>query len=172
MTPDTLLDIMRYDLGLSERQGSGSNPLILEKARRVAAADPSLRWIGHFYHDDAIPWCGLQMADVVVRAGAMPVLPNPLSARAWATWGDDAGKTPLYGAIAVLTRQGGAHVALVDGVSTTGAHVRLIGGNQGDRVSRNWFVKTRIVALRAPRGVVLPPAPVLHIDNALSTTEA
>jgi uncharacterized protein (TIGR02594 family) len=171
VTEPKLLELMRADIGLAERVGPGSNPRIMEKVKRVAAAHRSLAWIAAFYEDDDIPWCGLQMADIVVRAGLVPITPNPLSARAWAGWGEDAVR-PLLGSIAVLTRWGGGHVGVVAGVNKAGTRVSLVGGNQGNAVSQAWFDAQRVLSYRKPIGATLQPAPVLDGAGRLSTNEA
>lgn len=166
-----MLAAMMSSLGLAEKVGKGSNPAIMAMVRRVAASHPKLDWIGSFYEDDDIPWCGLAVADAAVKAGLVPVVPNPLSARAWSTWGA-ALSGPKRGAVAVFMRQGGGHVGLVAGVTAGARRLLVVGGNQSNRVSLAWFDNVpvarggRVIGFRAPAGVTLPEAPIVADDGA------
>lgn len=173
MHATALIDLMRADLGTAETVGDGSNPAIMASALRVSRAHPDLRWIASWYTDDDIPWCGLQLADVVVKAGLLPPRPNPLSARAWADWHEDAGG-PRFGVVAVLRRPGGkGHVGLVEAVSPSGKWIRLIGGNQGNAVSVAWFEASRVITYRRVRGTNPSRAPVAPFKgDGVSTNEA
>jgi uncharacterized protein (TIGR02594 family) len=169
------LKTMRDHLGLAEVQGPGSNPAIIALAKRVAEADPRLVWIGDFYHDDAIPWCGLMEAFCMVEAGIAPPLPNPLSARAWGTWGIQLPR-PIPGAVLAFTRPGGGHVGLYEAEDET--HYLVIAGNQGDRVSKERIPKSRIlkddagqvIGVRWPATVPVPPNAVPVVIDTTGTT--
>ena len=73
---------------------------------------------------------------------------NNALASSWITWGHEA-KPPRAGAIMVIKRKGansdhatgsstGNHVGFF--VSSSGSHLRLLGGNQGDSVKYSNFV--------------------------------
>jgi uncharacterized protein (TIGR02594 family) len=152
-------------IGLAEKPGPGSTPRILDMARTVAAAHPRLDWIGAYYEDDDIPWCGLAVAWAVVEAGLMPPLPNPLAARSWGTWGRRL-ERPVPGAVLVFTRDGGGHVGLFEGEDAT--HYHVLGGNQGNRVSRAAIAKSRLLVDDAgrPTGIRWPDGVALVADAA------
>lgn len=171
MTPTALLDLMRADLGLAEIPGPRANPEIMRRAAVVAGSHPKLLWIRDWYRDDDTPWCGLQMAYVVVIAGLLPPRPNPLAALEWRNWGVVA-PFAAHGSVAVLERAGGGHVGVVEAVSANNRLVKLIGGNQGNRVASAWFDASRVVAWRRPNGVLLAAAPIERPTGALSTNEA
>lgn len=159
MTMDpSYLAIARRDIGQRETSGPNDSPFIRALLKRLG-----LLWLlGQ-------PWCGMIMADWLTRAG-YPVPEKAFRALAWASYGD-AMPGPRHGAIAVLSRKGGGHVAIVTGITANGSHVRLLGGNQGDAVSEAWFSSARVTAYRAPHGVFLQRATVAPL-GALSTSEA
>jgi hypothetical protein len=78
---------------------------------------------------------------------------------------------PAQGCVAVLTRDGGGHVAIVTGISSDGRAVRLLGGNQGDAVSGAWFATSRVKHWRAPAGEVLAKVVVADVGQ-FSSSEA
>ena len=140
-----------YFKGLSEVRGSVTNPKIAEMFR--ISGHPEIK-------DDETPWCaafiGAMLADCGI-AGSHKAL-----ARSYETWGEAVmtgeaamrwASIPL-GAIVVLNRPSAGptkgHVGFAVGAAEK--HVELIGGNQNDSVSRAWFPKTRIVAVRWPKG--------------------
>lgn len=149
------------ELGLAEVPGPKSAAKIMAMAREVAKSDRRLDWIAGFYEDDDIPWCGLAVAWACVRAGIAPVLPNPLSARAWAQWGT-ALAAPVPGAILVFARVGGGHVGIYEGENA--ANYLVLGGNQSNRIGRDPIRKSRLlcdgagrpIGIRWPAGVPVP----------------
>ncbi|MBT9293322.1 TIGR02594 family protein [Prosthecodimorpha staleyi] len=173
-----MLAAMLAQLGLHEVEGKGSNPVIMQMARRVAGSHPKLDWVGGFYEDDDIPWCGLAVADAACRAGLTPVLPNPLSARAWADWGSPL-VGPRRGAVVVFSRQGGGHVGIIAAITPGAKRLLVAGGNQSNAITLAWFdnIPTvrggRVLGFRAPPGGALPEAPVVADDGRpVSRSEA
>jgi hypothetical protein len=78
----------------------------------------------------------------------------PLSALAWATWGQRL-KVPTPGAVMVYSRTGGGHVTLYESEDANYYYCR--GGNQSDSVNVTKIPKSRpIKAIRWPAGVPLP----------------
>ena len=71
----------------------------------------------------------------------------------------------------MLSRDGGGHVAIVTGISRDGMSVRLLGGNQGNAVSEDWFLIRRVKAWRAPAGEVLAKVAVAEVGQ-FSKSEA
>jgi uncharacterized protein (TIGR02594 family) len=120
--PRLLIEGLRT-YGTLEVPGRGSNPTILSWAEEVG--------LERVYTADHIPWCGLWMATVALRAGKW-IPRQPLWALSWATWGDDGGQ-PELGDVLVFVRPGGGHVGLYVGEDHAAYHV--LGGNQSDSVS-------------------------------------
>ena len=150
------LDEARSLIGIKELPGLASNPKILHWGSRLG-----VRVLGIPYTSDATAWCGLYCAWCVHQAGLAP--PKiAIRAKAWASWGIDAGMTatrPPHGAVAVFERQGGGHVGFVESVNRDGT-LNILGGNQGDAVNVRRFGRDRLIALRWPAGVaVANPAP-------------
>jgi len=152
------LTAARRDIGLREIRGP-------KHAGRILAM---LQRLGAWWRDDETPWCGVAVGAWLSESGYVIPL-HYYRALAWAEYGDRL-PGPRQGAIAVLTRKGGGHVGIVTGVTLTGSHVRLLGGNQDDAVKESWFPAERITAYRAPHGVGLV-APVVGKVGTLSQSE-
>lgn len=129
-------------LGVREIPGPASNPTILGWAKRLG-----VKVLGIAYGSDAIPWCGLYVAQVITEAGFKPPA-IAVRARAWSTWGEPC--EPVEGAVLVFERQGGGHVGFY--VAERDNAFRVRGGNQSDAVTDAWIPKDRLVASRWPPG--------------------
>ena len=165
MTPDWL-NLARTRLGTSEVPGPGFNPWI--KNMWLTLPGGAWYWKTYKQDDSLLPWCGGFCAWALQGAGHR--FPQRYaSALAWLDWGETCG--PELGAVAVLKRKGGGHVGFVDAVSPSGQYVRLVGGNQNDKVSAEWFSFDKIEGYRKPPGVVLVAAATLPLGS-LSTSQA
>lgn len=160
--PRMLLEALRL-YGTVETPGKGSNPTILAWAKEVG--------LDRVYTADSVPWCGLFMAVIAMRAGKrLPA--KPLWALSWGTWGEDGGQ-PELGDVLVFTRDGGGHVGIYVGEDATAYHV--LGGNQKDAVTIARVAKERLYACRAYYAVGRPPnvrPVVLTSAGELSQDEA
>jgi uncharacterized protein (TIGR02594 family) len=145
-----LIKIASKYIGQKEVPGPGVNAWI----RDTWLSLPGGRWFWAEYgqDDSKLPWCGAFIARVCKEAG-LPFPKRYSSALAWAEWGESL-NYPAQGCVAVLTRDGGGHVAIVTGISRDGKSVRLLGGNQGDAVNERWFPTSRVKYWRAPPGAV------------------
>jgi uncharacterized protein (TIGR02594 family) len=124
--------------GTLELKGDANNMVIIEWAKEVGG------WIGSWYDQDSIPWCGLFMAMVAKRAG-FPFTQKALSALEWVEWGV-VQDVAMLGDVLVFKRKGGGHVGLYVGEDDTCYHV--LGGNQSDKVCITRITKKRIYAIR------------------------
>ena len=128
-------------LGIKEIKGIKNNELIVSW------------WVkmGAWFRDDETPWCGLYVALCLKNSG-YEVPAQFYRALKWLDYGlpCDAG----VGAIAVMHRAGGGHVAFVVGQTKDGDIV-LLGGNQGDKVCYTSVKCTRIKAYRRPTNAKL-----------------
>jgi uncharacterized protein (TIGR02594 family) len=149
--------------GTAEVSGARDNPTII-----AWAAETGLR---NIYTADSIPWCGLFMALVALRAGkSFPS--SPLWALSWAKFGVEAGQ-PRLGDVLTFTRKGGGHVALYVGEDARAFHV--LGGNQGDCVSITRVDKMRLYRARRPAYINMPASAQPHVlvaSGGLSANEA
>lgn len=161
--------------GTQELRGPASNPTILEWADAVD--------LERVYRDDATAWCGLAMAYVALQAGFAPLPVNPLGARNWLAWGNDAEAAPIepgpaLGDVLVFWRgkRSGwsGHVGIYVGEDATAFHV--LGGNQSDAVTIARIQKDRLLGARRCAWRINQPAGVRKIElsatGALSTNEA
>jgi uncharacterized protein (TIGR02594 family) len=149
------LSTMRALTGTKEAPSSKDNPFIIEMAHEIVRRYPDLKGNVGWYNHDSIPWCGLQMGYVMAVNGIRPCA-APLSALAWASWGQKL-KVPAPGAVLVYSRTGGGHVTLYESEDSTYYYCR--GGNQADSVNITKIPKSRAIkAIRWPAGVPLPTA--------------
>lgn len=151
-------------LGVKEVVGKGSNPIIIQWAKRAKG------WIAGFFTDDDIPWCALFVNACLDEAGIKGT--NSLAARSFQEWGQPCG--PMIGAVLVFQRLGGGHVGFY--VGETAEWYRVRGGNQGNKVSDTWIAKGRLIGMRWPTAVPLPvdgkPVLLAYDQVAASTNEA
>jgi uncharacterized protein (TIGR02594 family) len=164
--------------GTLEAPRDADNPKIIGWQRELQAAGFG-RAYGGFYDADAIPWCGLFMAVIALRANRehRPERDPPkryLSALAWAGFGRPIPKgAAALGDVLVFKRKGGGHVGLSIGHDASAFHV--LGGNQSDRVSITRLSRNRLVAVRRPAYRAQPanvrPIP-LSASGSLSVNEA
>ena len=102
-----------------------------------------------------LPWCGDFVETAIKLALPKEKVPaNPYLARNWDDWGEDA--TRRYGAVIVFWRGRRAgtqgHVGFATAIDEARGLVEVLGGNQGNEVSRAWLCMDRILAWRAPKG--------------------
>lgn len=122
-----------------------------------------------------LPWCG-DAADTALYL-ALPNEPrpgdlgrNPYWALNWSYLGVSC--MPLYGAFAAFKRPTGGHIGVLVGQDSD--NYLVLGGNQGDSISRTWISKDRCKAIRWPSTYPNPkiPLPVLKRGAAVSKNEA
>jgi uncharacterized protein (TIGR02594 family) len=138
MSEPAWLAYARRDIGRSETLGPNDSPWL----RRMWASVSGSWLLGQ-------PWCGGALAWWMQQSGV--AYPRAYyRARAWLDWGFPIPlNEPCVGAVAVLGRGGGGHVAIVSGRDARG-HLVLVGGNQGNRVSEASFAPARVLGLRWP----------------------
>jgi uncharacterized protein (TIGR02594 family) len=149
--------------GTAEVSGARDNPIIIAWAKETG--------LKAIYTADSIPWCGLFVALVAMRAGkSFPS--SPLWALSWAKFGVEAGQ-PRLGDVLTFTRKGGGHVGLYVGEDARAYHV--LGGNQGDKVCITRIDKMRLYRARRPAYINMPASAqprVLAASGGLSVNEA
>ena len=149
------LSTMRALFGTKEAPGDKDNPFIIEMAHEIVRRYPELKGNVGWYNHDSIPWCGLAMGYAMAVNGIKPC-DAPLSALAWADWGQKL-NIPTSGAVMVYSRTGGGHVTLYESEDATWYYCR--GGNQDDADNVTRIPKSRTIkAIRWPAGVPLPTA--------------
>ena len=133
------LDIALAEEGTAEYPGPESNQRILEYIASTTYPDPEEQ------DDSRVPWCSCFVNWCVEQAG----LPGTKSAAAssWREWGEEL-EYGEEGCVVVMTRPGGNHVGFYMNENDYG--VLVLGGNQGDRVSRAWFSWDRITNFKWP----------------------
>lgn len=101
---------------------------------------------------DEVPWCSAAMCCWMEESG----IPSTRSAaaRSWMNWGVPL-EEPREGCVVVFWRgspdASTGHVALY--LEDSGEYVRVVGGNQGDRVCVSSYHKKKILGYRWPDAV-------------------
>lgn len=140
-----------------------------------------VRWLATlkaWWREDETPWCGVLTAACLRETGV--ALPKHwYRAKGYfgepdKPWGSPL-VAPALGCIVIFERKGGGHVGFVVGKEPCG-NLRVLGGNQSNRVSIASFERTRVAGYRWPPGVVLPPLHMLptfpNTTGKVSTNEA
>ncbi len=160
----------RKDIGVREWKGPKHNPIILGWLKELDA----------WWSNDEDAWCGVFVAHHLQNAGrGVPKHWYRALAYADPTYGTRL-DNPCVGCLAVFTRTGGGHVAIVVGIDKYG-NIMCIGGNQGDQVSIIPFnIARNPVWIWPPmangvRSAPLPERyslPLLKSDGKVSVNEA
>ena len=131
------VQVARAELGVAEYRGGQHNPRIVEYHGATAAGEAP----------DEVPWCSSFVNWCLLRAGIAGT--RSKAARSWEDWGAESG--PRIGAIAVFSRgTNPAHGHVGFWMGEGGGKVRVLGGNQGNRVSIQSYPKSRLLTLRWP----------------------
>lgn len=138
MTP---FEYAKLELGTTEVLGPESNDRIVEYL------STALRRY-HKHIDDKIPWCSAFVNWCHVQAGIKGT--NNAAARSWLDWGVEVEWPPAPGDVVVLWRNSKngykGHVGFYVGETKT--HIKILGGNQGNKVCIASYPKTRLLGYR------------------------
>jgi uncharacterized protein (TIGR02594 family) len=160
VTDPAWLVIARKYVGIAEIPGELTAPIIAGWLVGLKA----------WWHDDAVPWCGVFCAECMRESG-LPLPQHWYRAKGWLEWGAVLGM-PVVGCVVIYERRGGGHVGFVLGQDQVG-NLMTLGGNQGDKVSIRPFTRDRVLGYRWPPGqqVVVTRLPVVNSDGQVSTQE-
>ncbi len=111
--------------------------------------------------DDETPWCAAFVGSMLESVGITSSRFE--GASSYRQWGQPCMR-PIYGAIVVLSRPGGAHVGFCVGRDNSG-NIAVLGGNQNNMVSVALFQMSRIDSWRWPMGVPFPQHRPLPLYN-------
>jgi len=134
-------DIAVEELGTGEVAGAGDNPRVVEYLRSTNLGRDMAS-------NDETPWCSAFVNFCVEKAGFAGT--DSASARSWLNWGR-ATDTPATGCVAVFKRGDppSGHAAFY--VSESGGKIKVLGGNQGDKVCYAEYAKDRLLGYRIPK---------------------
>lgn len=121
--------------GVAEVPGPGSNLRIMEY----------FSWTSFGEHPDDVPWCGAFVSFCFGKAGEITFGKGFARAADWKNFGT-ALTTPRTGCLVVLkpqTPKASGHVGFL--VSFTATKVKLLGGNQSDKVTTQDFGRDQVV---------------------------
>jgi uncharacterized protein (TIGR02594 family) len=134
------MKLAKAELGVAEVPGDEDNPRVL-----AYYADAGHPQIDH----DEVAWCSAFSSAMLERAGYASS--KSLAARSYLPWGKEL-KKPKPGCIVVFSRgnprgwQG--HVGFY--VGETATHIKVLGGNQSNKVSIALYSKSRVLGYRWP----------------------
>lgn len=119
---------------------------------------------------DEVPWCAAFVGGCLEAIGIKSSRYE--SAKSYMDWGVPLSR-PVYGCIAVFSRQGGGHVGFVVGSDGEG-RLFILGGNQSDAVSIAPIDGKRATGFRWPAGLPVSyrSLPLLSSAAKSSTNEA
>ena len=140
-------------IGLTEIKGSQHNPEILQMWKDIKRGG---------IKDDETPWCAAFAGAMLERVGIRSTRFE--SAKSYLDWGLKL-DAPIYGCIAVFTRDGGGHVGFVVGQTDNG-DLLILGGNQSDAVNIKAFKRDRVSGYRWPSDVPVDRGHILPIGVA------
>lgn len=162
MTKPSWIRVAERYLGQKEIKGVTHNPLIVDMWKWIKRGG---------IKNDEVPWCaafvGSCFEQVWIKSSRFE------SAKSYLDWGVKLDK-PVYGAVAVFSRNGGGHVGFIVGTDKQG-RLMILGGNQGDEVNIRPFESSRLTGIRWPLGVDVPKSTALPIydgNQKSSTNEA
>lgn len=133
------VQVARAELGVAEYRGGEHNPRIVEYHGATRAGEAP----------DEVPWCSSFVNWCFLRAGIAGT--GSKAARSWEQWGVDV-DAPTVGCVVVLSRgpnPAHGHVGFYVGPGARGT-LRLLGGNQGNRVSIQSYPLSRVLSYRVP----------------------
>lgn len=146
-------------IGLSEIAGPKHNETILKWWRDIKRGG---------IKSDEVPWCAAFVGAMLEQSGVVSTRFE--SARSYLDWGQKL-THPVYGCVAVFSRDGGGHVGFVTGLANDGK-LLILGGNQSNAVNIRAFGRDRLTGLRWPKGVPVLAKPLVVGSADTSTSEA
>jgi uncharacterized protein (TIGR02594 family) len=162
-TSPKILVNARKLIGTSEVIGDKNNPVIMQWAKELK--------LQSVYVADSVPWCGLFMAHVC-KVSDLEIPKMPLRAKEWLNFGTKQ-EHAMLGDVLVFSRKGGGHVGIY--VGEDAKTYRVLGGNQGDKVSIVPILKTRCIGIRRTNWKFAQPKNVRKIflpeSGIISTNE-
>lgn len=138
--------IAEHELGVAEVPGAGDNPRIVEYLESTSLGSPE-------NENDETPWCSAFVNWCMEQAGIEGT--RSAWARSWLNWGREPEsdvEAEWKGCVVILERGANfGHVGFLD--DWDDYRVKLLGGNQADRVSYAWFPVERVLGYRVPEEV-------------------
>ena len=146
MNPHPWFKIAEHEMGVAEVPGAGDNPRIVGYLKSTSLGKPD-------NDNDETPWCSAFVNWCMEQAGIEGT--NSAWARSWLNWGKEP-RPDVWedwkGCVVILERgETSGHVGFLDDWDDEG--VKLLGGNQSDKVCYAWFPTDRVLGYRIPKGV-------------------
>jgi uncharacterized protein (TIGR02594 family) len=133
--------LLEYQQNIAEVAGPGAHPRIVQYLRSTSLNAAMAA-------SDETPWCSAFVNFCVEQTGYAGT--DSAMARSWLHWGKPTDR-PVPGCIVVFSRgePPSGHVAFY--VGQTADQIRVLGGNQGNRISFSDYPKERLLGFRVPR---------------------
>jgi uncharacterized protein (TIGR02594 family) len=139
----TYFQLAQSELGLSEVHGAADNPRIVQMF-----ADVGHSWVDN----DETAWCAAAVGSWLERSGLKST--GRLNARSYLDWGIEVDLDDAQPGDVVIFSRGDpngwqGHVALF--VEKAGQFIKVLGGNQKDKVSYANYSEDKLLGVRRPR---------------------
>jgi uncharacterized protein (TIGR02594 family) len=140
-------------LGLTEKPGAEHNAEIIK-----FFAESGHSWV----KDDETAWCAAMMGAVLKRSGLKGT--GKLNARSYLDWGLEVEPSSARKGDVVIFWRGEpnswkGHVGFYSGETST--HIIVLGGNQGNAISKAKYPKSRLLGVRRlPATDIAQPEPI------------
>lgn len=133
--------IARSKLGIHEIPGHKAHAFIVECLKSTTLGRPDNQ-------SDETPWCSAFANRIMELAGLEGT--KSAWARSWLDWGREPNDDEFGKGVVVILERGrnSGHVGFLDDWDDD--RVKLLGGNQGDAVTRAWFPMSRVLGWRIP----------------------
>lgn len=175
------LSQMRAITGTDEVPGTANSPIIMSWRGDIAKAFPKMANYAAEYTGDSIPWCGFGLGACCAREGIEPPFgPTATDKFMWAdswrspNWGQPLPRPTsndfIVGSIMTFTREGGGHVALLEGMEGNGTAI-IRGCNQSDTVNVVRKGMGQFTAATWPAGVPIVRVPGVTTDAVPAGSE-
>lgn len=140
------MQVARSKLGIHEISGPRANSFIVECLKSTTLGRPDNQ-------SDETAWCSAFANRIMELAGYEGT--GSAWARSWLGWGREPADAEFGKGVVVILERGpnSGHVGFLedwDDPDLPNARVKLLGGNQGNAVSYNWFPANRVIGWRVP----------------------
>ena len=141
---DKILAVAKEDIGTAEWPGAKQNPDILQMYAYAGVPQKA----------DEVPWCAAFVGSVLAKVGIQGT--GSLAARSYCKWGHAVDiEDARPGDVVVFWREDPkswkGHVAFYYEMRPNGRQIRVIGGNQKNKVSVQDYPAKTLLAVRRPK---------------------
>lgn len=147
------ITIAKKEIGVKELPREKHNSRIIEYHHATSG----------MFNSDEVPWCSSFVNWTMNECNIEKT--NDATALSWKKWGQNLGKVPAYGSIAIINYGNGrGHVGFVVGRNKKG-YIIILGGNQSDQVKLSAYSEKKIEQFVYPNGYIPSYEDLPILDN-------